>query len=468
MFDMKDRNISRRDFLRKVTVTALGALSFPRIVSSSALGKAGHIAASNRTTVGCIGVGNQGGALLRGFLGKPDAQIVAVCDLHSIKRKGTREVVEKHYADRQNKGAYKGCSSYNDFRELVERPDIDAVVIATPDHWHVPISLAAGRAGKDIYLEKPIGLSLKEGQALREVVVRYGIVFQFGTQQRSDFKFRKACEVVRNGRIGKLHTVNVWSPSSGSGGLTKPAPVPPELDYDMWLGPAPFVPYTKDRCSNVNPFFSSPFKIWSFISDYCIGWIAGWGIHPLDIALWGAEKELSGKVKVEGTGIFPIDGVCDTATNWDVVLTFAVSGVRINFKGIGGISGPAPAEWQQRYGKTGAHGTVFEGTEGWVHVRRGYIDAHPKPLLQSEVGPDETQLYKSNDHIRNFLDCVKSRACTICPIDAAVRVDTLCHLSNIATVLERRLTWDPENELFENDTTANRFLVRSMRSPWHL
>jgi predicted dehydrogenase len=465
---VKDKNVSRRDFLRDATCAAIGTISLAYIIPSSALGKAGHVAASNRITVGCIGLGNQSWALLRGFLGKTDAQIIAVCDVHATKRQGTREAVEKHYADGRSKGAYKGCSSYNDFRDLVARPDIDAVVIATPDHWHVLISLAAARAGKDIYLEKPMGLSLEEDRALREAVGRYGTVFQFGTQQRSDFKFRRACELVRNGRIGNLHTINVWSPSSGSGGSTTPAPVPPELDYDMWLGPAPLAPYTKDRCSNVNPFFPSPYKIWPFISDYCPGWIAGWGIHPLDIALWGAEKELAGPVEVEGTGVFPADGACDTATNWNVVLTFAANAVTINFKGIGGRSGPAPAEWQQRYGKTGAHGTVFEGTEGWVHVRRGHIDAHPKSLLQSEVSPNEIQLYKSNDHVRNFLDCVKSRAATICPIDTAVRADTLCHLSDIATRLERKLKWNPEKERFVSDDVANRFLRRSMRSPWHM
>jgi predicted dehydrogenase len=461
------RRITRRQFLRSAAVLS-GAIAAPCIVPSSSLGANANAVPSERITVGCIGLGNQGGALLRGFLGKPDAQIVAVCDVHAIKREGTRASVEEYYASKRSKAEYKGCSSYNDFRDLLTRSDIDAIVIATPDHWHVLISLAAARAGKDIYLEKPIGLSLAEDWALREAVVRYNIVFQFGTQQRSDFRFCRACELVRNGRIGKLHTINVWSASSGSGGSTTPAPIPPELDYDMWIGPAPFVPYTKDRCSNVNPFFQSAYKIWPFISDYCLGWIAGWGVHPLDIALWGAEKELSGVVEVGGMGIFPSDGACDTATNWDVALTFADSAVRINFKGIGGTSGPAPAEWRQRYDNAGAHGTVFEGTEGWIHVRRGHIDANPKALLHSEIGPNGIRLYKSNDHIRNFLDCVKSRARTICPMDAAVQVDTLCHLSNIATVLGRRLRWNPEKERFEKDATANRLLVRSMRSPWHM
>jgi predicted dehydrogenase len=462
-----NRIIGRRAFLKRTAGSALGIVGIPYVVPSSALGTAGNVAPSNRITVGCIGLGNQGSALMRSFLGKPDVQIVGVCDVHSTKREGAREGIGKRDADRHT-GDYKGCSAYNDFRDLVSRSDIDAVTVAPPDHWHVPISLAAVRAGKDIYLEKPIGVSLSEAQTLREAVRRYGTVFQFGTQQRSDVEFRRACELVRNGRLGRLHTINVWSPSSESGGSTTPAPVPPELDYEMWLGPAPSAPYTKDRCSNVNPYFRSVDKIWPFISDYCIGWIAGWGVHPLDIALWGADKELRGIAEVEGKGFFPTAGACDTATNWNVVLNYPSGGVKIDFRGIGGRNGPAPADWRRRYAKTGAHGTVFEGDEGWIHVRRGYIDAHPKSLLQSQIGPDGIRLYESNDHVRNFLDCVKSRGRTICPIDAAVRVDTVCHLSDIATRLQCKLTWDPKRERFVGNETANRLLVRAMRSPWHL
>lgn len=465
---VKDKKINRRQFLAKASGAAATLTGIPYIVSSSALGKAGGVSASNRITIGCIGTGNQGAGLLRGFLVKPEAQVVAICDVHSTKREGSCGVVEKRYAARLNKSAYKGCSPYNDFRRLLARSDIDAVVVAPPDHWHVPISMAAARAGKDIYLEKPIGVSTAEAQALRDTVNRYGTVFQFGTQQRSDAKFRQACELVRNGRIGKLHTINVWSPSSGSGGSTVRAAAPKELDYEMWTGPAPYSPYTKDRCSNVNPFFKSPFKIWPFISNYCIGWIAGWGIHPLDIALWGAGGKMNGPIEVEGTGVFPTAGACDTATNWDVVLKFTQSGLRINFRGVGGRSGPAPAQWRKRYYRTGSHGTAFEGTEGWIHVKRGYIDANPNSIVQSQIGPNETQLYKSNDHIRNFLDCVKSRSMTICPIETAVQVDTLCHISNIATLTERKLEWDPQQERFSNDEPANRYLKRSMRSPWHL
>ena len=370
---MKDKKINRRQFLTKASGSAATLMGIPYIVSSSALGKAGSVSASNRITIGCIGTGNQGGGLLRGFLGKSDAQVVAICDVHSIKRERSCGVVEKRYFDRLSKGEYKSCSPYNDFRRLLDWQDIDAVVVAPPDHWHVPISMAAARAGKDIYLEKPIGVSIAEAQALHGAVNRYGTVFQFGTQQRSDAKFRQACELVRNGRIGKLHTINVWSPSSGSGGSTVATAVPKELDYEMWTGPAPYSPYTKDRCSNANPFFKSPFKIWPFISNYCIGWIAGWGVHPLDIALWGAGDKIDGPIEIDGTGVFPTEGACDTATNWDVVLKFKKSGLRINFRGVGGKSGPAPTQWRQKYNKTGSHGTVFEGTEGWIHVKRGYI-----------------------------------------------------------------------------------------------
>ncbi|HUV64276.1 MAG TPA: hypothetical protein VMW24_10280, partial [Sedimentisphaerales bacterium] len=180
------------------------------------------------------------------------------------------------------------------------------------------------------------------------------------------------------------------------------------------------------------------------------------------------DRELAGIVRVEGKGVFPTAGACDTATNWSVILEFPGSGVKIDFRGTGGRNGPAPAEWRQRYAKAGGHGTVFDGTEGWIHVRRGFIDAQPKSLLQSQIGPDEVRLYESNDHIRNFLDCIKSRAATICPIETAVRVDTLCHLSDIATQLEEKLTWDPEQERFINNETANRLLLRAMRSPWRL
>ena len=439
------KNIDRRQFLKTAAGAAAGAIAFPYIVPSSALGKAGTVAPSNRVIVGCIGVGGRGSGVMQNFLHQDIAQVVAVCDVKANRCQSARKRVDGHYGN-------TSCTEYHDFRELLARDDIDAVMIATTDHWHVLNALAAAKAGKDVYLEKPMGLSLAEDQALREACHRYGTVFQFGTQQRSDWKFRFACELALNQRVGKVHTINVLSPSSVAGGSMKPAPVPEWLDYDFWLGPAPYKPYTEDRCSN---------KLWWFHSDYAIGWIAGWGVHPLDIALWGGGKDLAGPVELEGSGTFPADGFCDTATDWRIVFKYA-SGVIMNYAG-----GPQPPEWRQRYGPDG-HGVGFEGTEGWVHVNRGRITAHPKSLLDSVIGPNEINLYKSKHHVRNFLDCVKSRSHTVCPIDVAVRADIVCQLSDIAIRTGRKIKWDPEKEVIIGDPDASRSLTRPMRSPWHL
>jgi predicted dehydrogenase len=437
---MRNKAINRRGFLKRAACSAAGAMSFPYIVSSSAFG------ASERITVGCVGVGPQGSGVMGNFLRQKDAQVVAVCDVKDPVLKDAQKRVNEHYQS-------TGCAAYKDFGELMARDDIDVVLAATPDHWHVLIALAAVRAGKDVYLEKPMGLSLAQDQALRAAVHRHGRVFQFGTQQRSERNFRFACELALNGRLGKLHTINVWSPGSGQGGDPTPVPVPEWLDYPMWLGPAPYTPYTKDRCSN---------KLWWFISDYALGFIAGWGIHPLDIALWGGGEKVACPLEIEGKGVWPTEGVCDTAMNWKVVCKYD-SGVTMNFTG-----DPYPDEWKQRYGRTTSHGTAFEGTDGWVHVDRSGLNAHPKELLETEFGPNDIHLYKSNNHVRNLLDCVKSRAETICPIDVAVQADIICQISDIAIRLEQKLRWDPKAERFVNNDTANRRLTRSMRAPWTL
>jgi predicted dehydrogenase len=443
---MSEKVIHRRRFLKRAACVAAGAAGIPYIVASSALGKAGNVAAGERITVGCVGIGPQGTAVMRNFLAQKDAQVVAVCDVKSQVLDAGRDLVNKHYQG-------TGCAAYKDFRQLLARDEIDVVLVATPDHWHVLAALAAVRAGKDVYLEKPMGLSLAQDQALRTAVHRHGRVFQFGTQQRSSRDFRFACELALNGRIGKLHTINVWSPGSSQGGDPMPVPVPEWLDYEMWLGPAPYTPYTKDRCSN---------SLWWFISDYALGFIAGWGIHPLDIALWGGGEKVACPAEIEGKGVWPTEGVCDTAMNWNVVCKYD-SGVTMNFTG-----DPFPEEWKNRYGRTTSHGTAFQGTEGWVHVDRSGINAHPKELLTTEFGPNETRLYESGNHVRNLLDCVRSRAETICPIDVAVQADIICQISDIAIRLEQKLRWDPKIERFVDNDAANRRLSRPMRSPWTL
>lgn len=458
---MKDRDreshsscCSRRDSLYTMGTAAGAVVGLPWIVPASALGRDGQLTPGGRIGIGCVGVGNRGGQVLDGFLEHRDARVVAVCDVNSHRRAAAVRRVDGHY------GA-AGCRGYHDFRELIAAADVDVVIVATPDHWHVVTALAAVRAGKDVFLEKPIGVTLAEARALRAAVRRYGTVFQFGTQQRSDARFRLACELVLNGRIGRLHTVNVWSPGSQSGGSPERVPVPEWLDYEMWVGPAPMSPYTKHRCTNqFEP--GDPYKIWPFISDYCAGWISGWGVHPMDIALWGAGGLLSGPLEIDGTATFPTAGLCDTATDWDLFLRFS-SGCVLNF------TGPASSrKWRGQFGRHGGHGTVFVGTEGWVHVDRSHVAAQPPTLLQSSIAAGEVRLTKSDNHARNLLDCVRTRGRPVSDFEAAYAVDTICQLSAIAARLGRPLRWDARGERFVDDAAANVLLSRAMRDPWRL
>jgi len=347
--------------------------------------------------------------------------------------------VDDHYGK-------KVCAAYTDFRELCGRDDIDAVVVASTDHWHVLHALEAVRSGKDVYCEKPLGMSVQQGQVLRKEVNRYNRVFQFGTQERSSRNSRFACEMVRSGRVGKIHKITVASRYSIVSENFPAMPVPDSIDYDLWLGPAPWAPYHPSRVSNSH---------WWHISDYALGWIAGCGIHTIDIATWGNGTDLTGPLEVEGIGEFPRDGSCNCATGWDVNLRFA-NGVTMNFTD----------------GKRNPLGVKFEGPDGWVFVKEEHLggkpDASPKSLLEKPIGPDEVHLPVSNHHQRNFLECVKSRARTVAPVEVAVRSDTLCQLSDIAMRLGRKLRWDPEKEEFINDAQANRMLRRPMRSPWRL
>ena len=432
------RRIHRRGFLRSI---AGAAVAMPWVIPSTALGRGKRPPPSERVVMGFIGVGGRGQGVMGEFLSLPEAQAVAVCDVKRPEREMARSHVDGRYGG-------KACAEYGDFRDLVARDDIDAVSIASNDHWHVLHALAAVRSGKDVYVEKPLGLRVEELKVLRSAVQRFGRVFQFGTQQRSDRNFRFACELALNGRLGKVHTIRVSAPS-GPGERTgsptyEPMPVPEGFDYESWLGPAPRAPFTPKRV--INPH-------WFHISDYSIGYVAGWGIHHVDIAQWGNGTELTGPVEVEGTGVFPTDdGLCDNALSWEVNLKYS-SGVGMNFTSDGGKN---------------AHGIRFEGPEGWVHVARGFIDAQPKSLLESEIRPGEIHLPVSDHHQGNFLDAVRTRGRTISPIEVAVRSDTVCHLSDIAMRLGRRLRWDPEREEFPGDWEANRMLSRAMRAPWHL
>ena len=436
------KTISRRVLLKNAAA-AVGAVTFPYIVSSSALGKSGTVAAGNRIVVGCVGMGIQGTGLMREFLGHKDVRVAAVCDVSESQRQKAKDVVDRHYGD-------NGCAAYNDFRELCARRDIDAVCVATPDHWHVLVSLEAARSGKDIYTEKALGLSLAADKALRQACRKYGTVFQWGTQQRSGRNFRFGCELVRNGRIGRLHTILVGAPYDFAFPNQPTQPIPKDLDYDMWLGPAPWAPYNYQRC---RPWTAEEsYGIWYHISDYCLGGIGGyWGVHHVDIAQWGHGTDHTGPVEVEGTAVFPTDGLADCAVSWKVFHRYA-DGVTMVY-----------TDNQQN-----KQGVVFQGTEGWVYVRRSGIWTEPESLLTTVIDPEEIHLRDSKNHQRNFLDAVKTRQQTVCPIEVAVRSDTICHLTDITTRLGRKLQWDPAKEDFVNDRQASRMLTRSMRSPWHL
>ena len=460
------RVTSRREFIQCAAGATIAAAVFPSIVPASALGMDGAVAPSRRLTVGVIGCGPQGQGVMGNFISQDDCQVVAVCDVKADQLEQARGVVNERYQNQD-------CRTYHDFRELVARKDIDACLIATPDHWHVLAALAAVNSGKDVYVEKPLAVSLEEGQALRAAIHRKKRVFQFGTMQRSGRNFRFACELARNGALGSLRHINVWAPGSAPGGSTDVVPVPPGWDYDFWLGPAAFKPYTQDRCSA-----DSTKKTWWFLSDYTLGFITGWGIHPMDIAAWGAGELMNGTVTAEGRGNFRVaDGICDTASIWEVDFQFA-SGLTLKFVGVpnGHNNNESTGEpflhgdeWAKRYRRIETHGTAFEGTGGWAHVDRSGVNLQPEDLVHTNPDELKIKLVRSKDHVGNFLECIRSRAETVCPIDAAIKSDALCHIADTAIRLGRRVTFDFKKEHFIDDPVANqRLKARPMRAPWRL
>ncbi|HPO09571.1 MAG TPA: Gfo/Idh/MocA family oxidoreductase, partial [bacterium] len=431
MKNLENPTSTRRSVLKGIAAATLAA---PFIVPSTVLGAGDRPAPSGRITIGSIGVGGRGTGMMKSFLEHPDSQVVAVCDPFRNRRLEAREMVDTYYEQ-------KGCQDYNDFRDLLARDDIDAVCIATPDHWHVLIGIAAAEAGKDMYIEKPLSLTLAEGRAICDAVKKHKRVFQHGTQQRSDNRFRLACELALNGYLGDLRVIEVGSPASGELENQPEMPIPEGFDYDLWLGPAPWKPYTEKRC--ITPY-------WYYISDYSLGFVSGWGIHHIDIAQWGNGTDDTGPVEIEGVGVFPKGGLCDTATAWIVELKYA-NGVRCIFAD------------ENRY----EHGIRFVGTKGWVHVRRSAIRSVPENLIETKIGPNEVHLYESKDHRGNFLECIKTRKETICPVETAHRSMSISCLSQIAMLLGRKLEWNPKTERFVSDREANRMLSGTMRSPWH-
>lgn len=439
---MKKQFYSRRRFLKS---TAYGAAGFPLIVPASVLGAN---APSNKITMGFIGTGNNGTNYLRNFLGHSRAQVLAVCDVNRegpgywdgrvAGREPARRLVNEAYDD-------KGCAAYEDFRELLARDDIDAVYLATPDHWHAILAVESAKAGKDIYGQKPLSLTIADGRAMVEAVQRYGRIWQTGSQQRSDSNFRRACELVRNGRVGKLHTVRCGLPGGvpdygRTADRIEPEVIPDGFNYEMWLGPAPWVPYCPARCG-VN---------FRWVLDYSGGQLTDWGGHHPDIAQWGMDTEDTGPIAIKNaTGEFAEGPIYDTAIHYSFECHYA-NGLKLIISD------------KERSGVT------FEGTDGWVWANRGKHDASSKEILNSVIGPEEIHLYKSDDHTGNFLDCVISRKEPIAPIETAHRSISIAHLGNIALLTGRDLRWDPVKEEILDDPGANAMLSRAYRRPWVL
>lgn len=439
--------IRRRDFLKSTAAFASGA--------AAAKGQTARPTPSNRITLGVIGTGNQGTGDMKNFLKDERVQVVAVCDLNKESpgywdgaiagREPARILVEWEYARAKRSGLYKGCTGYHDFRDLLARKDIDAVLIAVPDHWHSIPVIEATRAGKDIYGEKPLALTIAEGRAMANAVHATNRIFQCGSQQRSDVRFRKACEIVRNGGIGKLETVRVGLPGGTpdfghTGNRQDPEPVPEGFDYETWLGPAPEAYYAPGRC-HVN------FR-WNL--DYSGGQITDWGGHHPDIAQWGMGTELTGPIAIRnGQAEWAKEKIWNTAVDYYFEAIYA-NGVKliISSRNRGGVT--------------------FEGSVGNVWVNRGAIEATPQSLLEWEPKENDIHLYKSDNHARNFIDCVISRKEPAAPIEKAHRSITIAHLGNISLRLGRDIRWDPEKEQIIGDDTANAMLSRPMRKPWAL
>lgn len=440
---MKDgilKQMNRRDFLKNLGRGVAGAsllAGAPMIVPAEVVGRGKRPAPSNRIVMAALGNGWMGAGNVSGFLNLNEVQLVGVCDVYKPHLQKGVDNVNNHY-DNQD------CTGYGDFRELLDRKDLDAITIALPDHWHAIPAIMAAQRGLDVYGEKPFTRTVEEGRAVCNAVQRYGRIWQTGSWQRSRDNFHQAAELVRNGRIGKVSHVDVGY----TGGivdfdktrhLSDPQKPPADLDYDMWLGPAPDEPYAPARLH----------KNWRYILDYGGGLLTDWVGHHLDIAHWGLDRDQTGPIEIDGTGAFE-PGLYDVPTDFDVRCKYADGlTIRITNKNRGG--------------------TKFHGENGqWVYVDRGKIEANPKALLEETIGPDEIRLTRSTDHYQNFIDCVKSRQQTITPAETGHRSATVGNLGLISILVGRPLKWNPEKETIQDDEEASRLLGRSMRAPWTL
>lgn len=444
-------------------LTTVAITGFPTIVPASVFGKN---APSNRINIGQIGCGRIARTHDLAETFKYDvAQIMAIADVDRSRLKSGKQMIEGWYDKKMNKTGYIDVKTYDDYHELLANKDIDAVMISTPDHWHAQPAIEAAMAGKHIYLQKPTSLTIEEGRHMSDAVRKSGVTFQLGSQQRSLNpwpQFKKACELVRNGRIGKLHTVHIGLPSDPAGGKTAEMPIPEGFNYDMWLGSTPQVYYTTDRVHSPTDFNSR--GGWLRLEQFGAGMITGWGVHHIDIAHWGMNTELTGPIEVEATAEFPKSGLWNVHGNYEVSAKYA-NGVNML------MSSKNP------------NGIRFEGTDGWIFVSRGDVavtssdptspqgqnkafQASNPAMLTSELGPREIPLYESPEQHGNWLDCIKSKKQTISPVEVAHRSCSACLVAHVAMKVPGKLYWDPKKELFKDNAEANKLLSRPQRYPY--
>jgi len=428
---MKTTAFTRREFLKSAALAG-AALGLPTLVPGSAFGRN---APSNRITLGLIGMGLMMGGQQQSMLGREEVQVLAVCDVDRGKRERARALTEKAYAAEKASGAYKGCDAYNEYERIIERSDIDAVLVVTPDHWHTMISLAAIKSGKDVYVQKPMTLTVREGRIMSDVTRQYGAILQVGSQQRSERAFRKACEIVRNGWIGKVHTIytelGTFPPPQ-----TLPAePIPDGFDYDRWLGPTPWYPYNHKR---VEGNYGGG---WRCFWDYGQRKNGDWGAHHFDIIQWALGMDDSG----------PVEFIPKGFQGAEYQSHVYADGTRV---------------WKNHPVK---HGQMiqFIGESGEVLVSRGdRLETTPAELKGRPLSPGDIHLYESHDHEGNWLECIKTRKQPICTAEIGHRTATICHLNGIAERLNRPIKWDPVREEIIGDPEASRWLDRPRRTPY--
>ncbi len=463
--------MNRREFLKRSAVIGAGTLVVPTIVKASIWGPN---APSNRINIGVIGTGRQGRGDMMGIMRNEDVRITAVCDLDSLRMADGKEFTEQN-TERLLGQPHTGVKMYGDYREMLEDKQIDGLLIATPDHQHARLAIDAAYAGKDMYLEKPASLTITEGRAMSNAINATGVIMQVGSQQRSNFSFRRACELVRSGRIGKLKTVEVRLPGDPPGGSTVPTAAPSVLNYDAWLGSTPWVPYIEEgvhpEAVNGKPVYSRPG--WLRREQFGAGMITGWGSHHFDIAHWGMDMEYSGPIEIEASTIFPAPG----SGLWDVHGPYNSRMLYANGVVVMGME----------EGPEKPNGVLFIGEEGWIFTSRGggrVTDSDPirvdsggvekgplsasNPNILRDLTDDEVHLYVSENHTRNWLDSMRSRKPTIATAEIGHRSCTACLLQQIAMHLGRKLHWDPRHERFIDDDEANSMLSRPQRAPYQI